>query len=178
MCHSWYTTWTISDKGPTILTQICNYLGVPLTLEKVEGPSTTLPFLGITLDTIKMEARLPEDKLGRLREEIAQWITHKKAKKREILSIVGSLQHAAKVVRWGRAFLSRMYATAAKPKEIHYFTKLDVQFCSGICWWDTFFTEWNGVSLLRWDDDKWTPEYCIQTDASGSWDCGAFWDNH
>ena len=125
-----------------------------------------------------MEARLPEDKLGRLKEEIDRWITRRKAKKREILSIVGSLQHAAKVVRWGRAFLSRMYATVAKPKEMHYFTKLDVQFCSNICWWHTFLTEWNGVSLLRWDDGNWTPENCIQRDAFGSWGCGAFWDNH
>ena len=46
-----------------------------------------------------MEARLPEDKLGRLKEEIDRWITRRKAKKQEILSIVGSLQHATKVVR-------------------------------------------------------------------------------
>jgi len=46
--------------------QICNHLGVPLALEKVKGPSTTLLFLGIVLDTIKMEARLPEEKLCKL----------------------------------------------------------------------------------------------------------------
>ena len=137
-------------------------MGIPLALEKVEGPSTTLPFLGITLDTIKMEARLPEDKLSRLKEEFAQWITRKKAKKREILTIVGSLQHAAKVVRWGRAFLSWMYATAAKTKEMHYFTKLDVQFRSDICWWHAFLTKWNGVNLLRWDDDNWTPNIAFK----------------
>ena len=62
--------------------------------------------------------------------------------------------------------------------KMHYFTKLDVQFCSDISWWHTFLTKWNGVSLLMWDDDNWTPEHCIQTDASGSWGCGAFWDNH
>jgi len=43
--------------------QICNYLGVLLALEKVEGPATALPFLGIVLDTTRMEARLPEEKL-------------------------------------------------------------------------------------------------------------------
>ena len=40
------------------LDTLCNYLGVPLALEKVEGPSTALPFLGIELDTIRMEAWL------------------------------------------------------------------------------------------------------------------------
>jgi len=43
--------------------QVCDMLGVPLALEKVEGPSTSLSFLGITLDTINMEARLPPEKL-------------------------------------------------------------------------------------------------------------------
>ena len=29
---------------------------------KVEGPSTQFPFLGITLDTVRMEAHFPVDK--------------------------------------------------------------------------------------------------------------------
>ena len=36
---------------------ICQLLDVPLAIEKIEGPSTQLTFLGITLDTINMEAR-------------------------------------------------------------------------------------------------------------------------
>ena len=76
---------------------ICNYLGVPLAFEKVEGPSTTLPFLGNTLDTMKMEARLPEGKLDKLKDEVAQWVTYKKVTKQAILSLVGSLQHGTKV---------------------------------------------------------------------------------
>ena len=83
--------------------QTCDYLGVPLALEKVEGPLTTLPFLGIVLDTSRTEARLPEEKLLKLWKEIVDWIGYNNATKREILSLVRSLQHAAKVVRCGRA---------------------------------------------------------------------------
>ena len=35
---------------------VCLHLGVPLAVEKVEGPSTSLTFLGIVLDTVRMEA--------------------------------------------------------------------------------------------------------------------------
>jgi len=42
---------------------LCNYLGVPIAPEKTVRPETELPFLGITLDSIRMEARLPEEKL-------------------------------------------------------------------------------------------------------------------
>ena len=157
------------------LVQICTYLGVPLALEKVEGPSTALPFLGIVLDTTRMEARLPEEKLSRLKEEVSQWVVRTDARKQEILSLVGSLQHTTKVVRYGRAFVSRMYATAAKLKNLHYHTRLNLEFCSDLCWWDTFLTEWNGLSLLRWDNKEWTPNHLIQTDASGAWGCGSFW---
>ena len=35
----------------TTLKLLCHRLGVPLALEKVEGPATSLPFLGIILDS-------------------------------------------------------------------------------------------------------------------------------
>ena len=79
------------------------------------------------------------------------------------------------IVEWAQCF-SNYIALVAQTQVAQ--TKLDVQFCSDICSWYTFLTEWNGVSLLRWDDDNWTPEHCIQTDVSRSWDCGVFWDNH
>ena len=117
--------------------QICNHLGVPLALEKIAGPSTTLPFLVIELDIIKLEARLPKDKLCKLKEQVSQWVGWKDAKKREILSLVGSLQHATKVVHFGRAFVSRMYATAAKLREMHFHTRLIAEFHSDLYWWHT-----------------------------------------
>ena len=91
----------------------CQLLGVPLTLEKVEGPSTSLTFLVILLDTQKIEARLPPEKLQRFKQEVAQWLVKNNATKRHILSLVGLLQHATKVVRYGRAFVACMYSTAA-----------------------------------------------------------------
>ena len=159
-----------------IIKQVCEWLGIPLALEKVEGPSTSLKFLGITLDTSRMEARLPADKLQRTRELVSLWMLKKMATKREILSLIGVLQHATKVVQPGRTFLSRMYATAAKLRELHFYTRLNKEFRSDLCWWDIFFESWNGVSLLQCTSIQTiaTPDFSIQTDASGSWGCGAF----
>ena len=44
-------------------------------------------------------------------------------------------------------------------------------FCSDLHWWCTFLSEWNGVSLLH---TLRTPDMVVQTDASGSWGCAAF----
>ena len=77
------------------------------------------------------------------------------------------------MVRCGRTFTARMYATAAKLKKLHYYTRLNRQFCSDMAWWHTFLHHWNGLSILR---DSSTPpptQITIQTDATGSWGCGA-----
>jgi len=153
-------------------------LGIPLASEKVAGPSTSLSFLGITLDTHHMEIRLPQDKLTRIQEMLSHWLNKKKASKRKILSLVGLLQHATKVVKCGRTFTSRMYATAAKLRKQHYYTRLNRQFRSDLAWWHTFLQHWNGVSILRDPSVSSTPPLIIQTDASGLWGCGAVYNHH
>ena len=154
--------------------QVCDMLGVPLALEKVEGPTTCLSFLGITLDTVNMEARLPEEKLQRIQLLVAEWLDKKKATKRRILSLVGQLQHATKVVKHGRIFVARLYSTAAKVREMDFYTRLNMDFRSDICWWHVFLQHWNGISLLRLTTHHTPNDFIIQTDASGSWGCGAF----
>ena len=153
--------------------QLCTNLGVPLASEKIEGPSTSLTFLGITLDTAHMELRLPQDKLLRIKEALTKWLGKKTATKREILSLVGLLQHATKVVRCGRTFVARMYATAAKVKQLHFFTRLNKDFRSDIGWWHAFTHCWNGLSMLH-NFKSLSYRFTIHTDASGSWGCGAF----
>ena len=54
----------ICQQNLSTIQRICTHLGVPLAMEKVEDPTTSLSFLGITL---KMEAHLPDDKLMRIR---------------------------------------------------------------------------------------------------------------
>ena len=104
----------------------------------MEGPTTSLSFLGITLDTVKMEAHLPDDKLARMRHLVTTWLHKRSATKQEILSLVGLLQHATKIVNSGRTFVSHMYTTAAKLKEMHYFTRLNKEFRSDLAWWHVF----------------------------------------
>ena len=50
-----------------ILMDMCKHLGVSLAEEKLEAPTTALVILGILIDTVKGEVRLPVEKLERLR---------------------------------------------------------------------------------------------------------------
>ena len=87
--------------------------------------------------------------LGRVKAAVHEWLLKKSATKREILSLVGLLQHATKVVRPGRSFLSRMYSTAARVPELHYYTRLNKEFRSDLAWWHLFLEDWNGTSFLQ-----------------------------
>jgi hypothetical protein len=56
-----------------LLIDVCQHLGVPLAEEKLEGPTTALVFLGILIDTVQGELRLPGEKLERLRSSVKEW---------------------------------------------------------------------------------------------------------
>ena len=62
----------------TAIQQIFQNLGISLALEKLEGPSHSLTFLGIEIDTIHMEVHLPEAKLSLITKQLTTW--HKKQK--------------------------------------------------------------------------------------------------
>ena len=155
---------------------IAEYLGIPLAMVKLEVPSHCLTFLGIVLDTQKMQARLPDDKLMRIKCQLSTWLHRKNATKTEILSLVGLLQHASKVVRPDRTFVARMYSTAAKIKNMWHFSRLNRNFQSDLHWWNTFINSWNGVSFLRPANS--TFQNHIFTNASGSWGFKAVFVSH
>ena len=55
-----------------------------------------------------MVMHLPDSKLTQLNQALAEWQGKKAVRKRELLSLIGTLSHACKVVRSGRAFLRRL----------------------------------------------------------------------
>lgn len=66
----------------------------PLKWEKLVGPCTVIEFLGMILDTLRMEPRLPEEKAA---ECLTKWSKRKKCKTRELLSLIGKLAHACRI---------------------------------------------------------------------------------
>jgi hypothetical protein len=87
---------------------LCNAVNAPLKPEKVIGPSTLLTLLGIELDTVHMQARLPEEKLAALLEELLHFSllpeSGRTCSKRQLLSLIGKLAFACKVIPAGRIF--------------------------------------------------------------------------
>ena len=53
--------------------QACSDTGTPFKPDKCEGPATVLGFLGLELDTEKLEIQLAQDKLYGLLEALSSW---------------------------------------------------------------------------------------------------------
>ena len=128
--------------------ELCMCLGVPIASDKTVGPATTLVFLGIEIDSRAMCVRLPLEKLQALREKIRQWIGKKKIQKKDLLSLIGSLSFACKVVKPGRMLLRRLIDLSTTVTSDIFFVHINADSRDDIIWWDRFLPEWNGVSYI------------------------------
>ena len=154
-----------------------NTLGVSIAEHKTEGPSLIIEFLGIILESQKMEARLPPDKLNRLSIELDAWHIKKSATLQELQSLIGTLNFACKVIPPGRAFLQRIInLTRGVPKQ-HHHIRLTNGFREDVKMWQNFLIDWNGTSLFLnpfWENSA---ELSLYTDASGTQGFGGIFRN-
>ena len=109
---------TDCNKSLELACSTCSELG--FTAHKIEGPASSITFLGIEIDSIAAQLRLPQDKLTQLTSELKQWHNHRSCTKRQLLSLIGSLSHASKVVRPGRTFLRRLIDLSTTVSELHH----------------------------------------------------------
>ena len=128
-----------------IMKQACSDTGTTIELDKCKGPATVKGFLGLELDTEKLEMRLPQDKLHGLLEALSSCRGRKACRKRELLSLIGSLSHACKAVRLGRAFLRRLIDPSSVVKHLDHYVRLSRFARSDIKWWYHFASKWNGT---------------------------------
>ena len=143
-------------------------INIPIAQGKTQGPSQVLEFMGILLDTIKMQARLPTDKIEKLHAIFGQFQHRKSCTLKELQSLIGTLNFACKVVPPGRPFLQRMIALTRNVKKQHHHIKLNSGFFQDLQMWKEFILNWNGANFFlssEWHDSS---TLDMHTDASGT----------
>ncbi|CAG2249582.1 unnamed protein product [Mytilus edulis] len=83
-----------AERTMALMTTLFKRLNIPLAKHKVVGPCTVIEYLGIILDTEKMETRLPLDKTSRISEFIKKFLNRQSCIKRELLQLLGHLNFA------------------------------------------------------------------------------------
>ena len=142
---------SICQENLQRLESLCKFLGVHLAPEKRDGPSPVLIFLGIIVDTLTGELRLPPEKLQRLIDAITTWLVKKACTCRELESLIGTLHHACKVIRPGRSFLRWAISLHSIAKQKHHHIRLNAEFRSDMMWWKIFCysMEWHSNHYFK-----------------------------
>ena len=147
---------------------LCRTIGAPTKPEKEEGPSTTLTFLGILLDSATMTASITEERKTELQQAIHQLEGRRTCTKRELLSLIGKLAFACKVVPPGRLFLRRLIDLSTTVRHLHHHATLNKAAAAraDLAWWRHFLPTWPGASLFLQSDWTPAPDMKLFTDAS------------
>ena len=147
-----------------------------MAFEKLEGPATQITFLGILLDSDAQMLSLPQEKLAEILLLVQSWLSRHKASKREVLSLIGKLSFAAKVVPAGRLFLRRLINLSTTVVKLHHHIRVTADARADVSWWARFLPSWNGVAMFL--DPRWTDADTLNlfTDASGTLGFGAYFD--
>ena len=166
-------THNLCHKQSELFLMLSHYVGIPIVPEKNVGPSTTMAFAGIELDSTLMEARLPQDKLVKCRDLISAFLKRRKVSLKEIQSLTGLLNFACTVVVPGRAFLRRLIDLTIGITRPHYLIKLSKEVKEDLLVWQNFLSGFNGRSFFL--SEVWCTSHQLKlyTDASGAYGFGA-----
>jgi hypothetical protein len=130
------------------------YLGIPVSLHKLVGPSTRLEYLGIVVDTMTRFCEISPAKRASLLTNLRR--IHKWEVKLKLLeSTVGLLQFVTGVIRPGKAFIGRLRETMYKAlngtkrrQASSAMVKLGPVGKDDVKWWLRFLPAWPGRSYL------------------------------
>ena len=145
-------------------------LRIPVSLPKLEGPSTTVTFLAIVLDSARLDLRLSPDKVERIRGLVCSWLGRRFGRWSDLETLLGYLSYAAVVVKPGRIFLWQLFSLLAKVEGRHHFVYLNAVAKVDLVWWDCFLQDWHGARFVIPGD---APSVHVHSDAAGNFGCGA-----
>lgn len=117
---------------------LCLQLGLLVAPEKLEGPSQSIIFIDIRINSVAMMLLLPEEKLTALKASLALWASRKSATKLQLKELLGLLNHAASVIHPGQTFLRSLIEAMKGVRLPSQKAQLDTQARADIAWWCLF----------------------------------------
>ncbi|XP_065195787.1 uncharacterized protein LOC135827188 [Sycon ciliatum] len=126
--------------------QVFDNLGIPFATgaEKAVRTATVVTVLGIEVDSIEQVMRLPDEKLSVMLEALNDWSTRASCTKRKLLTLIGTLSFAAKVVSPGRTFIRRVIGLSCPAPSLQSVIHIDTEAHLDIEWWRCFAANENG----------------------------------
>ena len=105
---------------------------IPIT----SGKDTVLEFMGIILDSTRMEARLPAGKIDRIRTAFEFFHKRKSCTLKQLQSLISTLNSVYKVIPPGLSYLQRIIELTRNVKQPHHHIKLSSGFFKDLEIWN------------------------------------------
>ncbi len=96
-----------------------------------------------------MQASLPLDKLDRIREGMKDVLKCDFITKKELLSLLGHLNFAMRIILQGRSFISRLIDISKTVEKLRNSIKLDSGCKSELHFWSLLCEGWNGIIFFN-----------------------------
>ena len=129
-------------------------LGLKESASKAHPPATTMPYLGIQFNTVKMTMSIPPDKICEVREEVSLWMKKSFATKKTLQQLLGKLFWVSRCVKYSRGFMGRLLAQLQLMHTLpdNKKAKLSEGCREDVAWWDRYLRRFNGVEILYASD--------------------------
>ena len=137
-------------------------LGWSIAWNKVTGPSQTLTFLGIDINTINMSLSLPQAKVEIYKCVLRDFLTRSRASQKQLQRLLGKLSWASTVVQGGRVYQQRLLDLLRPLRRPSHKVRLSTEFKEDIRWWLKLLEHTNSSPILT----KPTAPVHVFTDAS------------
>ena len=123
-------------------------LGFYISYNKVRSPSQVQLYLGVELDSLEMQLRLPEEKLDKLKIELQFFAGRRRATKKQLQRLCGILGHCSTLVKGGRTFSHRVISMLASFTGGRRYVTLSQNFHKDLDWWADFAKWFNGTAKI------------------------------
>ena len=144
-----------------IILEVFRYFGITIAEDKFEGPNQNLIFPGIELDTLHLEARLPDDKLAELKQRLRNLLQSGHPTAGSLDKSLFKLSFASPVELSGHLWELKSRCHNSK---LYFKLKIPDDCRRDLLWWQVLLQKWNGCSVF------------LNTELTSATDLGIFTD--
>ena len=142
-------------------------IGLPLAPEKTVYPDTTMVYLGVQLDSIKMESSISPEKIASYILDISEILSKDYCTLRCLQGIIGKLQWCCSIITPGRCFIRRLIDATKFLTQPYHRVTLTPGIRKDLEMWQRFFSCFNGKTLFMLDKNVHSDKIHFFSDASG-----------
>ncbi|XP_046337870.2 uncharacterized protein LOC124119423 [Haliotis rufescens] len=170
------------DCGDNLDTCLSTFqeLGVPVAHAMTVGPASCLTFLGLEIDTVRMQVRIPQEKIVNINAIIHDMLAsgNHKVTRKALQSLVGKLNFMCRAIPMGGPFCRRLIDAYTKVSHQAHGVRITWGVREDLEVWLGFLGEFNGVSVFQ--NQKWADNTCLQlfTDAASTVGFGAYYNGN